>query len=199
MSDPFHHKHPYLTVIMLLIILLVVSEFFSSMFWPRHNYDHHYGHRYGGDYGHHHRYHGGGAYDRDEGPRWRNLRRHPFAEGKPYHMRRVCRDGMQRWTESRLYLGRGADGGVMVSDADWAQFVQEIIRPRLPLGFTVVETSGYWGEASGAFHAEQTQMLILLHDGSKDKALNEITAAYKTRYERNIVLRTDSPECVAFR
>ena len=87
MSDPFHHKHPYLTVIMLLIILLVVSEFFSSMFWPRHNYDHHYGHRYGGDYGHHHRYHGGGPYDRDEGPRWRNLRRHPFAEGKPYHMR----------------------------------------------------------------------------------------------------------------
>ena len=96
-------------------------------------------------------------------------------------------------------MGRGGDGGDAVYDTEWAQFVQEVIRPRLPLGFTVVDTSGYWGEASGAFHTEQTQMLILLHDGRKDEALDEIITAYKDRFERNIVLRTDSHECVAFR
>ena len=34
MSDPFHHKHPYLTVIVLLIILLVVSKFFRHVLAP---------------------------------------------------------------------------------------------------------------------------------------------------------------------
>ena len=198
MSDPFHHKHPYLTVIVLLIILLVISKFFSGMFWPRSHHDHHYNHQFSGNHGHPHRY--DGLHDRAEyGPRWRNWAHHHFAEGMSAPVMQVCRDGMQHWTESRLFLGRGSDGGVAVSDADWAQFVQEVIRPRLPLGFTVVATSGYWGEASGAFHAEQTQMLILLHDGSKDDALDEISAAYKDRYERNIVLRTDSLECVDFR
>ena len=34
MSDPFHHKHPYLTVIVLLIILLVISKFFQACSGP---------------------------------------------------------------------------------------------------------------------------------------------------------------------
>ena len=170
------------------------------MLWPRNHHDHHFNHHAGGDYGHPQRYYGDGWHDTATyGPRWRNHGGHHFDHGKPPHKMQVCRDGMQPWVESRLFMGRGGDGGVAVSDADWAQFVQEVIRPRLPLGFTVVDTSGYWGEASGAFHTEQTQMLILLHDGSKDDELNDITAAYKARYDRNIVLRTDSPECVDFR
>ena len=124
---------------------------------------------------------------------------HHIAESLPPHMLRFCGDDTEIWIESRLFMGRGGDGGDAVSDTEWAHFVQEVIRPLLPLGFTVVDTSGYWGEASGAFHTEQTQMLILLHDGRKDEALDEIITAYKDRFERNIVLRTDSHECVAFR
>ena len=187
MTDPFHHKHPYLTVIVLLIILLVVSEFFSSLFSPRHDFGHHYDHHYSH------------YYDRDYGHRWHNFTTRFSDDGIPRHMKRFCGDDMQVWIETRLFLGLGDDNSKTVSDAEWAQFVQEVIHLRLPLGFTVVDASGYWGDASGAFHTEETQILILLYDGSKDEVLDEIIAAHKARHDQTTVIRTDHHECVVFR
>ena len=174
MTDSFHHKHPYLTVLILLIILLVVSDFvrdITGLGRPHHRYSGYGGHHYGEHYrgGSHH---GGSAM--------------------------ACGRGDAPFVAGHLLMGRGGDGGTAVSDADWQQFVNDEIRPRLPRGFSVFHIDGYSGDGDGGFYSEQSVMLYLLHDGSERDTLEAIGDAYREKFNRGFVLHAENFSCVRF-
>jgi hypothetical protein len=187
MAEPFHHKHPYLTVLILLIILLVVTESITDWLGYRH-----YHGRDGSSYH--------GQHDDGHGRDWRDWARHHFdGDHKKGKIRGgECQEGMDRWAESLLFLGRGSETGNVVSDADWQQFRDSEIRTRFPDGFTVLDADGHWGAGSGASYSEQTKILLLLHDGSEYDIVDEIGDAYIEKFGQESAIRVDSFVCLKF-
>jgi hypothetical protein len=100
---------------------------------------------------------------------------------------------------STLYLGRAARDGA-VDDAAWRRFVAEVVAPRFPDGFTVLDGEGWWRAAGGAAASEPSKVLVRLHDGSAaaDAAVGAVAGEYARRFHQEAVLRVDTPACAGF-
>lgn len=81
----------------------------------------------------------------------------------------------------------------------WAQFLSEIVTPRFPEGLSVWQASGQWRSASGEEIRESSYVLSLIHsdDAAPSKAVQEIIASYKTRFQQEAVLRVTSYACMS--
>ena len=112
-----------------------------------------------------------------------------------------CEDGGELWTEYRLFMGRSADGGEVVSDQDWDGFLADTITPRFPDGLSVIDVAGQGTTSNGGIERERTKMLLILapQGGDALDRMNEIAAAYKQRFNQNSVLRVITEACVAFK
>ena len=99
-----------------------------------------------------------------------------------------------------LYFGRNRPGGGTVSDADWDGFLDSVVTPRFPAGYTVVEALGHWRGASGAVERERTEVMTLLHpDGAAGRqAVDQVAAEYIRRFGQEAVLRERLPSCARF-
>ena len=93
-----------------------------------------------------------------------------------------------------LYFGRDIENTAEVSEADWAAFLDETVRPQFP-GHTVYDATGYWQGTS-----EKTKVLSVYHDGDSatSEALTEIAEDYRRRFRQGSVLRADYDACVTF-
>jgi hypothetical protein len=99
------------------------------------------------------------------------------------------RVGMQGISD-RLFCGRSIPGGGEVSDADVDQFVDEVVTPRFPEGFTMWTAVGSWkGEE------EKTLVLEFLHpDGRRfDVQVREVADEYRRRFHQEAVMRVTLP------
>ena len=100
--------------------------------------------------------------------------------------------------ESTLYFGLKSADGSGVSEQEWTRFLAEVITPRFPAGLTVVQVYGQAGAQRAKpddVLAETTKMLIIVHPNTAEaaKALGEIKAEYKTRFDNLGVFHTDAP------
>ena len=114
----------------------------------------------------------------------------------------ACADDGELWHEYRLFMGRGAGGVEVVSDADWDAFLADTITPRFPDGLSVIDVAGQGSNADGTPERERTKMLLVLVPPSDETALNrinEISAEYKQRFVQDATLRVVAPACVAFK
>ena len=119
---------------------------------------------------------------------------------------------------TQMYLGRAIPGGGAVDDAAFAQFLDEVVTPRFPGGYTVLDSQSRWRAAGGASAAttaatttaattaeataatapasnsERSAILQIVHceSSTADTALKEIAAAYAERFQQQEILRTDS-------
>lgn len=94
-----------------------------------------------------------------------------------------------------LHLGRSTPDGGTVDDAALTQFLDEVVAPRFPAGFTVLRGED-WRHGAGdapAVHADAV-LLQIAHCETKDaeQALKEVAAAYAERFAQDDVPRTDS-------
>jgi hypothetical protein len=87
-----------------------------------------------------------------------------------------------------------------VSDVEWQTFLDEVVTPRFPRGFSVVEAIGQWQGQSGTVERERSKILTLLHGGSEAdrRAVAELAAEYKRRFSQEAVLREQTPTCARF-
>jgi len=110
-----------------------------------------------------------------------------------------CGPGEQAMVSETLYFGTSTPDGP-VSPAAWAAFVQAEVTPRFPDGLTVWPAQGQWRRADGTVLQEASWVLNIVHPdaGGATVKLEEIIAAYKSRYRQQSVLRSRSPVCVAF-
>jgi hypothetical protein len=110
----------------------------------------------------------------------------------------VCAAPLKPALEIDLYFGRDKQGGGEVSEAEWAQFVAEIVTPRFPDGLSVLNVEGQAREPSGGrIVRERTKLLVVVvFDAPAHRAkVGEIVAAYNARFGQHGVFRTERPVC----
>ncbi len=111
-----------------------------------------------------------------------------------------CEAGDTALVRDVLYFGRNRPDGGQVSDADWQAFLDEVVTPRFPGGLTVVEATGQWKGQSGQVERERAEVLTVLHAGDAPalRAVAEIAAEYKRRFDQEAVLRERTRACAHF-
>lgn len=111
-----------------------------------------------------------------------------------------CERGDTTLVRDLIYFGRNRPGGGTVSDAEWQGFLDSVVAPRFPAGFTVVEAEGHWRGASGLVERERTEVMTLLHPGdeSSRRAVAELAGEYIRRFRQEAVLRERVIECARF-
>ena len=112
-----------------------------------------------------------------------------------------CRGGQRPSQVAELLFGRKIGNRLGVSEGEWDRFVDREIAPRFPNGLTVFNASGQWrDQASKKIVRESSKVVqIVLPGEAEDIArLNEIAAAYKTRFNQQSVGVIMRPACVSF-
>jgi hypothetical protein len=112
---------------------------------------------------------------------------------------RPCQRQREVWTRTELFFGLARPNGPDITDAEWQKFVDDEVTPRFPAGLTVISTTGQWGSATGVVH-ERSRVLVLLHKSTLDSesGIEKIRERYKTQFEQDSIMRTDSYERVSF-
>lgn len=112
----------------------------------------------------------------------------------------LCAVGDTALVRDLVYFGRNRPDGGTVSDAEWLGFLDSVVTPSFPNGFTVVEGTGQWKGRSGAVERERSAIITFLHTGSaadRDRVA-QLAAEYKRRFHQEAVLRERSPACARF-
>lgn len=112
----------------------------------------------------------------------------------------ACAVGDTSLVRDVVYFGRNRPGGGTVGDAEWQGFLEQVVTPRFPAGLTVVQATGQWQGQSGVVERERSEIVTLLHDGAEAarRAVAEIAAEYKRRFQQEAVLRERAPTCARF-
>jgi hypothetical protein len=107
-----------------------------------------------------------------------------------------CTGHQKPWMVAELLFGRGN-----VSDFNWDRFLAAEVTPRFPDGLTVYDARGQWrNPQSGTIARERTKvvMIAMPPDPGNEARLQEIIAAYKTRFKQQSVGLIIRPSCVSF-
>ncbi len=105
------------------------------------------------------------------------------------------------WRCSELYFGSQKPNGSAVTEAEFEQFVDDVITPRFPDGLTLLTGYGQFRNAANVIVEEQSFVLILLYpldDKTASSEIEEIRTAYKKQFDQESVLRVDSLQRVSF-
>ena len=112
----------------------------------------------------------------------------------------VCPAGTELWAEYRLYFGRNRDGVEVVSDQEWAVFIQDVVTPHFPDGLTVLDGRGQWQTIGGAIEGERSKVLVVLAplDSEAPEKLATIANGYKGLFGQESVIQTIDSACTSF-
>jgi hypothetical protein len=97
-----------------------------------------------------------------------------------------------------LYFGLSRLSGDPVTESEWQSFVSDVLTPRFPSGFTVIDAAGQYREASGKIIREPTKVVVILHGGAQAPSAAEVAVAYRERFAQESVLRERGAVCVRF-
>ena len=112
--------------------------------------------------------------------------------------------GSEPWVRGELYFGTSMDQGVGVIPDDFEAFLDTEVTPRFPDGLTLLTGLGQWKGPDDVEPSKMgSELLIILYpqDSAAESSakLEEIREAYKTQFNAQSVLRSDtSPVCTSF-
>ncbi len=114
--------------------------------------------------------------------------------------RPACVAPMSAAVVETLYFGSDRKGEEAVTDDEWTSFVETIVTPELPQGFTTWGANGQWRKTDGTLDRERTHILQFVHAPSEDysERLERIAADYRRRFDQDAVLRTSETACAKF-
>lgn len=114
---------------------------------------------------------------------------------------RSCADAGTLYRRTELFLGLSRPGGEPVTIGEFAGFLKEVVTPRFPAGFTVLEGHGQFRDRHGTIVREDARIVVLLYDPLDRTAgarIEAIRAAYAQAFRQESVLRADGTACVFF-
>ncbi|HKR64430.1 MAG TPA: DUF3574 domain-containing protein [Thermoanaerobaculia bacterium] len=90
----------------------------------------------------------------------------------------------------RLFCGLEIPGGGEIAQRELDTFIEEIVTPRFPQGFTVWRAKGQWRGGD-----EDTIVFEFVHpyDAAIDAKVKEIAEEYRRRFRQEAVLRVSTP------
>jgi hypothetical protein len=113
-----------------------------------------------------------------------------------------CPPGLGPATVASAYFGRTAGGEEIVTDAEWARFMDQAVTPAFPDGLTVLDGAGQWRGRSGAISRQRSKVLVVaLPDGDAAEAqrrLAPVIATYRERFRQESVMVTTEAVCLGF-
>jgi hypothetical protein len=101
----------------------------------------------------------------------------------------------------QLFFGRSIQGQSEVSDGAWDDFLQQVVTPNLPNGYTVFDGTGAWlNPATGHTIHERTKILLaaLPDVAASAAAVARVRTAYAAQFHQTLVGMTVAPVCGAF-
>ena len=109
----------------------------------------------------------------------------------------TCTAPLKPALELGLYFGLDIEGGGVVSEAQWAQFVADEVTPRFPDGLSVLNVAGQSRTSMNQMLRERTKlMVVVVFDMPSHRAkADAIIAAYGKRFGQNNVFRTEHSVC----
>jgi len=109
-----------------------------------------------------------------------------------------CAAGGQRQT-AEIVFARVSPDAPGVSEADFARFLDEEVRPRFPDGLTIVDAQGRWTPpAQSKIRGPSKLVMVVLRGRSDDRErLDAVRAAYKRRYAQEAELVDNRSTCVS--
>jgi hypothetical protein len=104
-------------------------------------------------------------------------------------------------SEIALFFGRDKPGGE-VSEAEWLDFLDQVVVPAFPDGLTALDAAGRWLDRDVARTISERSKVVLLFVADRaaaEPAIAAIAAAYRQRFQQQSVLTVERPACIAFR
>lgn len=88
----------------------------------------------------------------------------------------------------------------LIAEPAFQGFVDGVVTPALPDGFTLLATQGQYRDKTGDVIREPGHLLIVLHHGDRatEPGLERVRAAYREQFDQESVLRTDVVTCASF-
>ena len=116
-----------------------------------------------------------------------------FAQGSD------CARPSRELVRRELVFGTARPHSEPLSESEWQSFLDSVVTPRFPDGFTVLNGLGQWRGQDGLTR-EHSRMLVIWHERSpnRDADIEAVRSAYKSRFDQESVLRIDSVSCVSF-
>ncbi len=113
-----------------------------------------------------------------------------------------CPPGLGPATVAEAFFGRNQAGREVVSDADWARFLEDSVTPAFPDGLTVLDGAGQWRGRDGRIARERSKVLVVALPGGDAAAaqarLAPVIAAYRARFGQESVMVATRAGCVGF-
>ena len=100
-----------------------------------------------------------------------------------------------------LFFGRSIHGQGEVTDAAWDDFLNRVVTPNLPNGYTVFDATGAWlNPATQRTTHERTKVLLaaLPDAATSSAAIARIRTAYEMQFHQLLVGMTMAPACGSF-
>ena len=114
---------------------------------------------------------------------------------------RSCAGPGTLYRRTELFLGLSRPGREPVTIGEFARFLKEVVTPRFPGGFSVLEGHGQFRDRHGTIVQEDARIMVLLYDPLDRTAgarIEAIRRAYAQAFRQESVLRADGTACVWF-
>ncbi|MBI3886097.1 MAG: DUF3574 domain-containing protein [Opitutae bacterium] len=100
----------------------------------------------------------------------------------------------------RLNFGRAIPAGGEITDAQWAAFVEEVIVPGFPNGFTIYRGDCNWKGDDGVHVRESAPPFSNspTRSTTRTRAVDEIATTYRKRFAQEAVLLVRTPAVMKF-
>lgn len=95
----------------------------------------------------------------------------------------------------RLFCGLSIPGGGEVTQEQLDAFINEVVEPRFPEGFTIWRAKGQWRGGD-----EDSLVIEMIHpfDAKIEAAVREIAEEYRSRFRQEAVMRVTVPARLEF-
>ena len=96
------------------------------------------------------------------------------------------------WAEEQLYFGALIPTGGIVTDSLWEDFLDHVVTPRFPKGYTTLNAVGRYRDHTGESQKEPTRIIIVNYDVSEkgaERKILDILTTYKDRFSQEYMLR----------
>jgi hypothetical protein len=112
----------------------------------------------------------------------------------------LCRADAKPMARLELLFGTARKQGPVISDTEWAAFLDIEVTPRFPAGLTVLSGPGQWRGNDGEIEKERSRILVIWYEpgAASEARIEGIRAAYKLHFDQDSVMRVDSISCVSF-
>ena len=100
----------------------------------------------------------------------------------------------ENYLRSELFFGMNKLSGGQVSEAEWTKFLDEVVTPAFPDGYTVVDADGRFRDGAVTISEKSKVLIVLYPKSTKNESrrkLDAIRAAYVKKFDQKSVMRMD--------